>query len=79
MNLQSVPTGESLFRLEVLSTGYTYYSGPASRNPDGQIHTAITYIGECRWAVGFEDMHGGGDQDFNDITMIISGNLELQL
>ena len=73
------PGVELRFRIDVLSTGDTFYSGPAYRNPDGQSHVAVTYVGECHWRIGFEDMYGGGDQDFDDITLTISGNLEMQL
>ena len=80
VDLQQLNSGSELkFRLDVLSTGDAFYSGPSHRNPDGRIHVAVTYLGECRWSVGFEDQYGGGDQDFDDITLIISGNLEMQL
>ena len=80
LDLQGVPTGSELkFRIDVLSTGYTFYSGVASQNPDNYPHVAIGYLGECRWSIGFEDQYNGGDQDFDDIMMIISGNLEITL
>lgn len=66
------------FAIVVQDTGYTYYSGPSSRNTDGFNHAAVTYSGDCEWIVGFEDQLGGGDQDFNDIELTIMGPLELQ-
>jgi len=65
------------FRIDVLSTGYSFFSGLASGNPDNQIHVAIAYLGDCKWSVGFEDQYGGGDQDFDDIMLILGGNLEM--
>lgn len=66
------------FAIVVTDNGNTYYSGPATRNSDGFDHAAITYVGDCRWIVGFEDQYGGGDQDFNDIELSISGPMELK-
>ena len=69
---------ELFFKMYVRDTGHHYYSGPAHRNPDNYIHAAISYLGDCTWMVGFEDMYNGGDQDFDDILMVLSGDLELQ-
>lgn len=70
---------ELFFQLYVRDTGHYYYSGPPDRNPDNKTHAAISYLGDCQWLVGFEDMYNGGDQDFDDILMILSGELQLQL
>lgn len=70
---------ELVFQLVVLSTGDVFYSGPPARNEDGHIHAALTYIGDCQWRVGFEDQWGGGDQDFDDIQMVLSGDLAISL
>jgi hypothetical protein len=79
-SLGTYPPGtELVFAIRVTDTGHVFYSGPASRNADGFDHAAITYAGDCRWLVGFEDEFGGGDQDFNDISLTISGQLEMQL
>ena len=78
VDLQAVSAGSELkFRIDVLSTGYTFYSGLASQNPDNIAHVAIAYLGECTWSIGFEDQYNGGDQDFDDIMLLISGNLEM--
>jgi len=68
---------ELFFKMYVRDTGYHYYSGPAHRNPDNFIHAAISYLGDCEWLVGFEDMYNGGDQDFDDILMVLSGDLQM--
>lgn len=69
---------ELLLELYVHDTRNTFYSGPASRNPDGFPHVAMSYLGECTWRVGFEDLWNGGDQDFDDIVITISGPLQLE-
>ncbi len=70
---------ELVFAIRVTDEDWWFYSGPASRNGDNTLHSAVTYLGSCKWTVGFEDSWGGGDQDFNDITMTIQGGLEMQL
>ena len=60
---------EMIFRLDVMDTGMSYFSGAAARNPDGIAHAvAITnQIGDLYFTdVGFEDTLGGGDQDYDD-------------
>ena len=67
---------ELVFGIYVTNTGYWYYTGPGSRNPDGLVHAAITnHPADNTWHVGFEDLYGGGDKDYDDINIIIEGNL----
>ncbi|MFZ5478782.1 MAG: DUF4114 domain-containing protein [Myxococcota bacterium] len=66
---------ELIFGIDVLTTGAHYQSGPASRNDDGVVHVAATYEGGCAWAIGFEDLPGGGDLDFNDVVLRVEGML----
>ncbi|MEL6345461.1 MAG: DUF4114 domain-containing protein [Myxococcota bacterium] len=70
---------ELLLQVYVRDTGYTYFSGPASRNPDNFPHVAMAYLGDCVWRVGFEDLHYGGDQDFDDVVITLSGGLRIAL
>jgi len=69
---------ELVFGLRVLTTGDSFFTGPASRNPDGVVHARAS-----RWlgtptiptpgvVVGFEDLLGGGDRDFNDYRFVVS-------
>ncbi len=69
------------FRMDVLSTGLSFFTGPASGNPDNLIHVAHT-----QWAsdatipvngvlVGFEDILGGGDLDYDDNTFVFTNVL----
>lgn len=66
---------ELVFGLNVLDTGDHWQSGPASRNSDGVAHVAVTYEGGCSWLIGFEDLAGGGDLDFNDVVLRVAGGL----
>ena len=72
------PGAELVFGLRVLSTGDEFFTGPASRNPDGVAHARAR-----RWSgtptiptpgvlIGFEDLFGGGDRDFNDYQFVVS-------
>lgn len=79
-DLGSFVAGEELLlELHVRDSGRTYYSGPAARNPDGFPHVAMSYLGDCVWRVGFEDLWQGGDQDFDDIVITLEGPLQLAL
>jgi len=52
----------------------TYLTGPASRNPDGFQHAHIVRIDDQTAQIRWEDLWGGGDQDFNDciVNVIIT-------
>ena len=68
LNLGAFLAGtELIFRLEVRNTGEVFYSGDDSRNPDGIAH-AIVDSGQGQAQVGFEDLFGGGDRDYNDLV-----------
>ena len=70
---------ELMFGLNVMTTGRTFFTGPASRNPDGQVHarfttwTGTSAIPMPGIRVDFEDLFGGGDSDFNDYGFVVSG------
>lgn len=58
---------ELVFGIFVTDTGDTFKLGPGSRNPDGLVHGAIDSAARPGWArVGFEDLFGGGDLDYDD-------------
>lgn len=64
---------ELIFRLDVSDTGESFFTGDLLRNPDFLAHAeAITTVdkqsGKYVTTVGFEDLLGGGDNDFNDFT-----------
>ncbi|WNG17024.1 kelch repeat-containing protein [Cystobacter fuscus] len=64
--------GELVFAIRVPETGYTYYSGPGSRNPDGIVHAAVTDLGNNNYHVGFEDLYASGDADYDDINLVVT-------
>ena len=66
---------EMIFGVQVLTTGDHWQSGPATRNSDGVVHGAVTYEGNCSWLMGFEDLNGGGDLDYNDVVLRVEGPL----
>jgi hypothetical protein len=70
---------ELSFRLHVFTTGDEFFTGPGSRNPDGFAHAQVSVWGGSPsipltgLRVGFEDLFGGGDLDFNDYEFVVSG------
>jgi len=69
VNLGSFAIGtELLFRLHVNNTGDDFFTGPASRNPDGQAHARV----QSNWQpneslVSFEDLFNG-PFNYNDLS-----------
>jgi hypothetical protein len=75
VNLGTFPAGtELVFRLDVLNTGYSYYTGAAERNPDSEIHVRIDSTESGAHRFGFEDLYGGGDRDYDDCVFEVSGS-----
>jgi hypothetical protein len=62
---------ELVFYIYVYDTDIIYYSGPGERNPDGLVHAAVNDLGAGAFLVGFEDLFGGGDQDYDDINLVM--------
>jgi hypothetical protein len=75
VNLGTFPAGtELIFRLDVSSSGYSYYTGAAERNPDSEIHVRIDTLESGAHRFGFEDLYGGGDRDYDDCVFEVSGS-----
>jgi hypothetical protein len=72
LNLGAFADGtELIFRLFVPSTGDAFYTGDATRNPDGIAHAVVdAQTGQV--LVGFEDLFGGGDLDYDDLVFAFS-------
>jgi hypothetical protein len=62
---------ELVFGIKVLNTGHTFYTGAGSRNPDGIAHATVDFDMSPA-VVGFEDLYGGGDRDYNDLVFSFS-------
>ena len=69
------PGQELMFGIFVRNTGNRFLMGAASRNPDNQLHAAVNSIGGGAFIVGFEDLFGGGDRDFDDYNFRFAGGL----
>ena len=52
---------------------WTYFMGQASRNPDGIEHALVDLLNAGDAIVGFEDLFGGGDRDFDDVVFRFRG------
>jgi hypothetical protein len=52
-----------------------FFMGPASRNPDNTIHAQVDTLGGGAFVVGFEDLPGGGDLDYDDNAFRFRGGL----
>jgi len=77
VTLGPFPAGQELVFGIHVEDGHTYLMGPASRNPDNVVHANVTEVVsvERTFDVGFEDLFGGGDRDYNDNVFRFTGNL----
>jgi len=75
-NLGSFAVGtELIFRLHVNNTGHDFYSGDASRNPDGLAHARVqANFGPNTTLVSFEDLLNTpeGVNGYNDLSFSFS-------
>ncbi len=75
-------TNQELIFADV-ANGRTYKTGPASRNPDGIVHGAISLKNSTgtyhKYLITFEDFYGGGDKDYNDVEFYVNGNVSLNV
>jgi hypothetical protein len=69
------PGQELMFGIFVRNTGFTFLMGAASRNPDNLMHAAVDNLGGGVFIVGFEDLFGGGDRDYDDHNFKFTGGL----
>lgn len=71
---------ELIFRLDVRNTGEQFFTGDARRNADGLAHalavTTLDEAGEYVTTVGFEDLLGGGDLDYNDFEFRLNNVID---
>jgi len=76
------PGTELVFGILVLNTGDTFKMGPGERNPDGVEHVSVDYdegpTGDVA-ILGFEDLFGGGDRDYNDAYFQLSGSIGVRV
>lgn len=77
INIGSYAAGtELLFKLFVSETADKFFTGAGDRNADGIAHAMVDFDSTEGIAVlGFEDLYGGGDLDFNDAVFRLSGGI----
>lgn len=76
VDLEPIPAGtEMVFGTKVLNTGDEFRMGPGSRNGDGLAHAVVDFQAEGHALVGFEDLFGGGDRDYNDNVFDFQGGI----
>ena len=63
---------ELAFTMFVNDSGFAYYTGNASLNPDNFIHAAYDITSSQSLNVGFEDIYLGGDRDYNDMVFSLT-------
>ncbi|MEQ8246256.1 MAG: VCBS domain-containing protein, partial [Alphaproteobacteria bacterium] len=52
--------------------GPTYHSASAALNPDGKIHTSLETDSDGNVTIGWEDLPGLGDRDYDDVIMTLN-------
>lgn len=77
VNLGTFSRGSDLsFRLHVNATGFDYFTGAPSNNPDGMHHARAAGNELTNTTLlSFEDLHGGGDNNFSDMSISLSNTL----
>lgn len=77
-NFGPVSAGDALvFKIRVVNTGDNFYS-QRSQNADGITHIFSANYGGGDWGipagvyVGFEDLYGGGDLDYDDLRFVFT-------
>lgn len=63
---------ELSFTMFVKNTGFAYYTGSASLNPDSFMHAAYDVTSGQSLNIGFEDLFGGGDRDYDDLVFSLN-------
>jgi Domain of unknown function (DUF4114) len=63
---------ELSFTMFVKNTGFAYYTGSASLNPDSFIHAAYDVTSAQSLNIGFEDLFNGGDKDYDDLVFSLN-------
>lgn len=69
------PGDELIFGIHVLNTGQTYFMGAAGRNLDRVVHARVESQRPGAVLVGYEDLFGGGDRDYNDLRFLFTGGV----
>ncbi|MCC6533462.1 MAG: PEP-CTERM sorting domain-containing protein [Burkholderiales bacterium] len=82
VNLGTFASGELKFGIEVYPDGLggdleaIYYTGPASRNPDGFTHAIVEELGGNTLRVRFEDLYATNDT-YEDLAFTLTNAMAL--
>jgi hypothetical protein len=68
------PGDEFVLGIHVLNTGDKFLMGGAYNNSDGTAHARVNYT-PGQTVIGFEDLLGGGDLDYDDAVIRVTGNI----
>jgi PEP-CTERM motif-containing protein/uncharacterized protein DUF4114 len=69
------PGQEFTLGIHVVNTGNDFVMGPGFDNPDGIPHATVNYVYNYVAIIGFEDLFGGGDLDYNDVKIRVIGDI----
>jgi hypothetical protein len=58
-----------------MNTGKDYVMGGRDDNADGVVHAIVNYVYDHIAVIGFEDLFGGGDLDYNDARIRVAGDI----
>jgi hypothetical protein len=72
-----MPGDEFILGIHVINTGNDFVMGGGYDNPDGIAHAAVNYLYNHVTVIGFEDLFGGGDLDYNDARVRVIGDIGL--
>lgn len=77
VDLGSFTSGQELiFGIFVRYNGNTFFTVHATRNSDGIFHNQTNELAPGVMFVGFEDLFGGGDRDYDDNTFRFTGAIQ---
>jgi len=69
------PEDEFVLGIHVVNTGRDFVMGGGYDNPDGVVHAVVNYLYNHTAVIGFEDLFGGGDLDYDDARVRVVGNI----
>ena len=69
------PEDEFVLGIHVMNTGDNFVMGGSYDNPDGIVHALVNYGYNHTAVIGFEDLLGGGDLDYDDAVVKVLGNI----
>jgi len=76
--LGSFAADEELILMLSNALGQVFLSGPADNNPDHFVHWNVTRVAPGIFVIGWEDIFGGGDRDYDDAYLQICGDLQIR-